>query len=357
MHVALIIDEDRLREARETLDRLVAGLTEQELRCTVLSPAIGPEGSSPVSGAAWIETPLRVAPWLRPWRRQQVVAAIEHDPPTVMHAMGECTWSAAVEAAAALECPLTLDIWSAELLRRLPPARAVAKIAGYLVPTAPIADALRQKVEPELVSLVPVGTVVPRSPPAVMRSPADAVALAIIGSGRDFPAYRAMLTGLSRVVREFPQVQVCLELRGPYDHEIWRLARRLDLLGHLSAIGDATLHRALLTGCDILVLPERYGEVRPLIYQAMSHGMPTVAAADPYLDMLIDERTALLVDGQDPEEWARRLRRLLAEPDLARRLGTQARDLVRTSHRLQGQADALHTALAQVVSGGAHSFA
>lgn len=357
MHVALIIDSQRLSEERATLDRLVGGLIGQGLRCTVLSPGAGPEEIALAPGATWIEARLHTAPWMRPWRRHEIVSALEPDPPAVIHAMGEDSFAAAVDAAARLECPLTVEVWSAQQLRRLPLARGGARIAGYLARTTPLAESLRQRVDPELVSLVPVGTVVPRSPPPVLRNPAEAVAIAVVGSGRDLPAYRSMLAGLSALVRDHAQVQACMELRGPHDHEIWRWARRLELLGHLSAVQDAAQHRALLTGCDILVMPERYGEARPLVYQAMAHGMAIVACADPYVDVLIDDRTALLIEGSEPPEWTRRLRRLLGEPALARRLGSEARELVRARNRLEGEVEALATALSQVVSGGAHSFA
>ncbi|MHC4220600.1 MAG: glycosyltransferase, partial [Planctomycetota bacterium] len=153
------------------------------------------------------------------------------------------------------------------------------------------------------------------------------------------------------------QIQACLELRGPNEHEIWRQARRLDLLGHISTIDDAAQHRTLLTGCDVLVVPERFGEVRSLILGAMALGMPVMASDDPYLDMLVAEQTAIIVQQPDPDEWADNLRRLFTESDLAHRIGGAARDWIAEHHRPEDHAVRLTAAFQQVLSGGAHTFA
>jgi glycosyltransferase involved in cell wall biosynthesis len=166
-----------------------------------------------------------------------------------------------------------------------------------------------------------------------------------------------MLTGLSRLTKEFPQIQACLELRGPGAHEIWRTARRLDLLGHISTITDAAQHRALLTGCDILVIPERFGQVRTLILSAMALAMPVIAAGDPYLDMLLPDQTAVIVETGDADEWADNLRRLFTDSDLGSRIGRASRAWVGEHHRPEGHVASLEAAFQQVLSGGAHTFA
>ncbi|MHC4415444.1 MAG: glycosyltransferase family 4 protein [Planctomycetota bacterium] len=361
MHVGLIIDEERLACEQSLHDRVSVGLVEAGVRLTRVVPHTRPviepgAGEKPKAPAARVEVRMNVPPWMRRGRAHRLAGAMESAVPDLLHAVGEQAWRVGLDLAKVIDRPVTLDVWSAEQARRVPHSRVASRVAGYIVPTEPMAEALRQRVDTELVSVVPTGIVVPREPHTVLVDPEDAIALAIIGSGQDVGAYKAMLSGLSHLTVDFPQIQACLELRGAHEHDIWRHARRLDLLGHVSAIVDAALHRSLLTGCDILVVPERNGEVRSLMIQAMACGMPLVASDDPFLDMLVADQTAIVVGEADPDEWARQLRRLLVEPELARNLGASARAWVANRHRMGDHVAKLLAAFEQVLSGGAHSF-
>ncbi len=358
MHIALIVDEERL-ESEESLYRgICAGLIANGVQLTVVVPKpAGEVLAQEPDEIERIEIRMKVPLWMRRTRAHQVAGMLESGVPDLLHAMGEDAWKVGLDLARVLDRPVTLDLWAAEQVARVPHSRSSKHVAAYVAPTEPIAELLRQRVDAELVSHVPIGVVATSSVPSVLQRHDESIGLAIVGTGRDIVAYRAMLTGLSRVTRELPQIQACLELRGPYEHEIWRLARRLDLLGHISTIVNAARHRPLLRGCDLLIWPERLGVVRSLLLEVMASGLPVLAAKDPNLDMLIHQQTAHLVDEPDPDEWARRLRQLLGEPEAARRLGASARAWVATNNRLVDHVSGLQRAFGQVISGGAHAFA
>ena len=142
----------------------------------------------------------------------------------------------------------------------------------------------------------------------------------------------------------------------PADHEIWRDVRRLDLLDIVSLLGTGSQLRSLLIQCDLIILPERYGELRSALLEAMSLELPIVASADAYLDVLIDEQTALLVPEPEPDAWAQPLGRLLSEPETARDLGEGARARIAAGHRSSDQVTALIACLERVVGGGRYAF-
>ena len=88
-----------------------------------------------------------------------------------------------------------------------------------------------------------------------------------------------------------------------------------------------------LAACDILVSPhgrqadggEFFGSPTKL-YEYMAMGRPIVASAVGQIaDVLDDGRTALLVPPDDPAALAAAIGRLVAEPELRRRLGDNAR--------------------------------
>ena len=361
MHIGLIIDRERLEREGAMLHRLSQGLVDRDFAVTAILPEELPEeepheDQGVITADACVTTRMQVALWMRRARAHQLAAALESSRPDLLHAVGEHAWTVGIDLARVIDRPVMLDVWSAQLVGRAPHGRAAQRVAGYVCPTEPIAEALRRRIDPDLVSVVPLGVEVPRQPHAVLEKD-EAVALAIIGSGHDTAAHRAMLTGLSRLTKELPYLQACLELRGPYGHEIWRHARRLDLLGHVSTIVDAARHRPLLTGCDVLVVPERQGQVRTLVLEAMALGMPVIASDDPYLDMLVADQTAMIVQEPDPDEWTEKLRRLLGDHALAKRLGATARSWIAAHHRPEDHLNQVVAAFEQVLRGGAHTFA
>lgn len=361
MHVALIVDEERLVHEHTPLNRLSIGLIGEGLQLTRIVPDVLParvvdEGEQRVALAARLAAPMKVLPWVRRERAERLLEAMEKGPPDVLYALGTDAWALGLDLARAMDRPLVVDIWSAAQIRRAPRGRRAAVVAGYIAPTRPMAEALRARVDPGLVCLVPPGVASPPEPRAILPHPEKAIALAIIGGGRDVPAYRALLGGLSRLVRQMPQIQAFLELAGPREHEIWRYAQQLELLENISAITDASQHRSLLTRCDILLMPERYGELRSIMLEAMVYGMPVVAADDPFLDMLVDGESAVIVSGAGPEEWARRLQGLLGDPEEAKALGLAARERTASLHRSSDHVARLMETFQRIARGGAFPF-
>ena len=338
MHVALIIDQERLLHEQAMLHHASVGLTAQGAQLTSILPELtadeAPAVHPPVEASRELAVRMKVPPWMRRPRAHELASALEGGLPDLVHAVGEQAWTVGLDLARAIDRPVTLDVWSADQAHRAPHNRATSHVAGYIAPNEPIADTLRQRVDPDLVTVVPFGVELPDEPRPVPDCSQEVISLAIIGSGQEPAEYQAMLTALSGLTKEMPRLHACLELRGPCEHEIWRQARRLDLLGRISPIVDAALHQPLLTGCDVLVIPERLGQVRSLILHAMALGMPVVAGDDPYLDMLVPDETALIVSHPEADEWADQLRAVLTQSRLRfpRRLAIPAGPPLKRTH-------------------------
>lgn len=361
MHIAMILDEERLVHEQYPLNRLSIGLIGEGVRLTRIVPDVLParvihEDEQRMALAARLAAPMKVLPWVRRERRERLVEAMEKGPPDVLYALGADAWTLGLDLARSLNRPLVIDIYSPAQIQRAPRGRRASVVAGYIVPTRPMAEAMRQRVDPGLVCLVPPGVAAPPEPRTILPDPERSIALAVIGGGRDVLAYRALLGGLTRIVRRRPQTHIILELAGPREHEIWRYARHLELLENTSAITDASQHRALLTRCDALLMPERYGELRSIMLEAMVYGMPVVAADDPFLDMLVEGESASIVPAAEPEEWAHRLEHLLGNPEAARSLGLSARERTASRHRSTDHVAHLLETFERIVRGGAFPF-
>lgn len=115
------------------------------------------------------------------------------------------------------------------------------------------------------------------------------------------------------------------------------LAERLYLVGHrrdvprLMAAVDAVAH------CS--VQPEPFGRV---IIEGMAAGRPVVAsAAGGSVEIITDGVDGLLTPPNDPDALAAALERLLADRNLARRLGQAARQTVASRYRIDQHAAAV----------------
>jgi len=361
MHVALIIDQERLAQEQSMLNRLCIGLMAEGAQVTRIVPDVMPgenvgEGEQRVALAARIEAPMRVLPWMRRTRINQIAETLEKSAPDAFYAIGQGAWALGLELAKGIERPLLIDVCSAEQVKVAPRPRVSPRIAGYIAPCHAIAEMLRRRVDTSLVSMVPMGVSLPPGPRPILGQPDQAASLAILGSGRDMQAYEALLRGLSQVVQQIATMQIFVELRGPHEHAIWQRAEQLGLIGSISAIGEASVYRSLLVGCDLMLIPERLGELRSMMLEAMALGMPVIASRDDALDMLSDGETACFVSRPEPAEWSRQTLALLEDPAKARALGLRARQTVTTHHRSSDQVARLMETLERVQSGGPYRF-
>jgi len=107
--------------------------------------------------------------------------------------------------------------------------------------------------------------------------------------------------------------------RAPLEATATRLgvADSVRFLGHRSDVPD------LLEACDVFVLPSRLEGLGVAALEAMARSRPVVASAVGGLaETVVAEQTGLLAPPGDAAALATALQRLLADPALARRLGT-----------------------------------
>ena len=341
MRLAMVIGEQRMALEQRMLNRLAVGLTVEGVQVMRIVPEGLPasliaESERRMALAPRFEARMRSLRWTRRTHVRKLVEALADTVPDVLYLLGRDAWSFGLDLAAELDRPAILEAWSASQAATLPRPASNAHLAAVTAPCEGIAKVVRERVGAELTAIVPLGAAQPRRAIQALGGEQPPSA-AILGGARDVPAYAAMLSGLARVIKDHPALQIVMELRGPHEHDVWRLAERSGLIGAVSAIGSASQHHALLTRCDLVILPEHYGELRSVLLEVMAMSVPVVAAADPALDMLIDGLTARLVSSPTASAWADAVSSLLDAPEQARALGTGGRERVVTAHRSSDQ--------------------
>ena len=354
MHLAMIIDEERLKHEQSMLNRLSIGLMAEGMQLTRIVPgALDPDtidlGEQRVALATRLVTPMRVLPWMRQARANRLAEALDKSPPDVIYAVGSKAWAVGLDLAQVIDRPMIVDVCSlaqASLLSRAPKSEL---IAGYVTPCAPLMNMLQPHVEPTRVNFVPIGIAAPPQPVSILRQLGQNIAIAVIGQARDIQAYAALFSGIRLAGLDLPIMQIMLELDGVHEHEIWKRVHAVGLLDRVSAIGDAPTYRALLTQCDVMLIPEGLGEPRSIMLEAMAFGIPVIAALDPANDVLIDGETALLVERSNARQWSDRIRDILNRPEEARKLGQRARSRVLERNRSSEQVSRLGVVFEQVL--------
>ncbi|MFW5832650.1 MAG: glycosyltransferase, partial [Pseudomonadota bacterium] len=234
------------------------------------------------------------------------------------------------------EAPAAVLTWMARASWQVPPGpyRKVGRVGGYyklkyfrtcdhILAIAPhLADHMvRQGWPAERVTVVPNFPMVdPAAPPvdrASLDTPADVpVALALSRLHR-VKAIDTLLYAVARV----PDVHLWIAGDGPERPALEGLARDLGLLDRVRFLGWRTDRSNLLAAADIVVFPSRSEPLGSVVVEAWASGRPLLAtrAAGPAW-LARDGETALLVDIDDVEALADRLRRLARDPELRRRL-------------------------------------
>jgi glycosyltransferase involved in cell wall biosynthesis len=150
-----------------------------------------------------------------------------------------------------------------------------------------------------------------------------------VANPRPVKGIDVLIRTVARVARVYPGVRLLIAgaVHGrAYGDELQRLAERLGVSGHIRFLGESDRVWALLKLCDVFCLLSRSEGMSNALLEAMASERACVATnVGGNGEVIENGRSGYLVPSDDPKAAAERILGLLADPGLARAMGSEAR--------------------------------
>lgn len=156
--------------------------------------------------------------------------------------------------------------------------------------------------------------------------PADAVIAACAAQLIARKGLAGLLDCLPRILDSQPRFRLLLFGQGPLRRRLERRARGLGITGQLRFCGFASDWPALLPGLDLLMHPARREGLGSVLLEAMSAGVPVLAAAAGGIGELLEDGVdGRLIDPESDTGWIEAAVTLASDPNARRQLAAAAR--------------------------------
>ena len=163
--------------------------------------------------------------------------------------------------------------------------------------------------------------------------PLFAPIVGILAALRPEKNHELFLAGAAQIARTLPEARFLVIGDGPLRAELEALAAKLHVAERTHFLGSRSDVPTLLAACDVLALTS-HNEASPVsILEALSCGVPVVAAKVGSIpETVLHGETGLLFAPGDVDGFVAHTLKLLREPALRERLGAQGRQRV-VEHR------------------------
>jgi len=148
--------------------------------------------------------------------------------------------------------------------------------------------------------------------------------------------------GLSQLIESFGRIagemnaHLCLAGAGPIREQLEQKVRGLQLDHCVHFLGPRVDVAALLKAADVFVFPSRTEGLPNALLEAMAAACPIVTTDVPGCrDLIVHERTGLVVPYGDTQSLAAAMRRLLRDRAFAAQLGARASEVVGTDWNIR----------------------
>lgn len=148
-----------------------------------------------------------------------------------------------------------------------------------------------------------------------------------------------LFRAIKGVLQEFPKTELCLIGDGPERSRLEALAAELGIGANVSFWGTQTDMPGVYSKLDVFVLPSLYEGLPMALLEAMASGRPVIATKVGNIpEVLLRDRTGILVEPGDANALKDALLHYLRDPDTAREFGRNAMERIRADYSAKSMA-------------------
>lgn len=150
--------------------------------------------------------------------------------------------------------------------------------------------------------------------------------------------HRYLLDALAILAPRWPELITLLAGDGALESSLREQCAALGLGDRVRFLGYRRDVPELLEAADLVVLPSLYEGLSLVTIESLAAGRPMVATeVDGTPEVVIHEKTGLLAPPANPAALAAAIERMLSDPAMAKRLGSEGRKFVHENFTLQRQ--------------------
>lgn len=332
IHAAICLDAGVYHRYRAVLRHLCVGLIDEVAAMRLVTSAtealalsLGPVQVTVYDELHW---PVRAR------RLRRVLDLLADRPPTVVHAMSAGSYAIAEAIATEYDSDLIYQITAIEDIEAL----ALSTHRGerrVICASAPLRDRLvtTTSVPAEQVRLIRPGVVCTDQPTCFSVPDRDATVLTTADLRAD--------TGVDRLIEAIHLLHsrryrflTFLLGEGPEEHRLRQLAKERGLATSVVFAQPEGATLKAMVGADIFVQPGAEQAISARSLQALGQGMAVIGVRGGVHDAFIPDKTALIIERQNPGTLADAIARLLDDHELARQVASGAIQHMKTHHTM-----------------------
>ena len=218
----------------------------------------------------------------------------------------------------------------------------------------------RDGIAADRVAAFPIGLDVEHFSPAKPRKdiraelgvPSRHLLVGIISYLRDYKGHRYFVEAAAKVLKEQQGVTFLIVGEGPEEQNLRAQIERLGLTAEVRMLGFRDDLLDVFRSLDIFVIPTVEGDTIPqVLMQALAIGLPVVSTTTGSIpDVVIDGKSGFIVAPRDVDALADRIRRLLNDPLLRKRMGESGRQRVEGSYSIDRMVEELERVYRRVIA-------
>lgn len=350
---ALCVDREAFDRFGHVLRHLLVGLVDQAVSLRLLSCDARVDALSLGPVRTLIHKRL-VWPFARR-RIEELLGALSHQPPRIVHALSGASYGVASAIAEAFDADLVLQVTSlvdcnsvihfagegrAAGFSLRGYSRGLKPAARFLVFTEPLRSVLREqvKIPAEQIDLVRPGVLASQHI-ACFADPKRAPTILCLSSLERGSGVDRLIEAIGILRRRDHSLMLFLLGEGRQESALRRDIRERKLSSCVTLAHPAGDLSRAMQSADIFVRPSSDSAVAEQCLQAMGAGMAVVTCESAVCDYFRDGETAVLCAKPKAESLAGAIEELLNDRGAARRIATSGLEYVRAHHAMSRMAE------------------